>query len=269
MNMKIVRVLNKHLGVSKRLKQHLFSHGRTFWRDSYLSHVPDRYFTTYNKYTANGGHFGLNLLHQYMLGNEYNNSGDLARYFFLSLVCDQIVSDRLTGDTAELGVYKGNTGIFVAQLAQYLGCKAYLFDTYEGFPAKDLAGIDSDKLAEFNDTSLETVKALIACDSAVYVKGYFPDSLSGTVPADAKFCLVHIDCDLYAPFKSALEYFYPRLLPGGFLIMHDYSSLYWNGVENAVHEFFLDKDEWLVPVPDKSGTVAVRKSGPRLEGTRR
>jgi hypothetical protein len=263
LNMRVLRLLNDRLGIIRRLKHRAFFSGATFWRDSYLSHVPDRYYRAYDKYLATGGIFGLSLLQQFTAGNQYNNSGDLSRFFFLSLVCDQIVKDGLLGDTAELGVYKGNTGVFVARLAEQTGGKAYLFDTYEGFPSKDLSGIDGNKTPEFDDTSLEAVQALVACEAAVYVKGYFPESVDGNVPCDAQFCLVHIDCDLYAPFKAALEYFYPRLLPGGFLIMHDYSSLYWDGVESAVKEFFADKEEWPIPVPDKSGTVAVRKSGRR------
>jgi hypothetical protein len=42
-------------------------------------------------------------------------------------------------------------------------------------------------------------------------------------------------------------------------IMHDYLGLYWDGVEKAVDEFFVDKPEKVVPIPDKSGTVVIRR----------
>ena len=79
------------------------------------------------------------------------------------------------------------------------------------------------------------------------------------LPDDARYALVHIDCDLYAPVKSALSYFYPRLVPGGFLVVHDYSSLHWNGAERAVDEFFADLSESVVPITDSAGSVVVRK----------
>jgi hypothetical protein len=258
--MSIFDIAGSRLRIRERFRKRLFSEGRTLRPDSYVSHLPDRYGPAYSKYLASGGSFGKDLIEKYIAGNRYNNSGDLARFFFLSLACDQLLKEGLRGNTAELGVYRGNTGVFVAKLAERTGGQAYLFDTFEGFPAKDLSGIDHNKRFEFADTSLQAVKSFIKSDSAVYVKGYFPESIQGNVPDDATFCLVHIDCDLYAPFKSALEYFYPRLLPGGFMIMHDYSSLHWDGVENAVDEFFRDKNESLIPVPDKSGTVAIRKS---------
>ena len=75
-----------------------------------------------------------------------------------------------------------------------------------------------------------------------YVQGFFPKS-TDQIADNLKFCLVHIDCDLYSPAISALEYFYPRMVPGGFIVIHDYSSLGWSGAERAVDEFFADKVE--------------------------
>ena len=255
-----LHMAESRLNIGERLNKRLFVRGRTLRPQSYLSHVPDRYGPAYDKYLEAGGSFGKDLVEKYLAGNRYNNSGDLARFFFLSLVCDQLLKEGIRGDTAELGVYRGNTAIFVAKLAAALGRKAYLFDTFEGFPKQDLTGIDSNKSFEFADTSLENVQKLVDCESAVFCKGYFPETIKGNVPDDATFSLVHIDCDLYEPCKAALEYFYPRMVPGGFLLMHDYSSLYWDGVENAVDEFLCDKPESIIPVPDKSGTVAIRKS---------
>jgi hypothetical protein len=44
------------------------------------------------------------------------------------------------------------------------------------------------------------------------------------------------------------------------LIVHDYSSLCWDGAERAVDEFFADKPECLVPLTDSAGSVVIRKS---------
>lgn len=64
----------------------------------------------------------------------------------------------------------------------------------------------------------------------------------------------NIDTDLYAPIKAGLEYFYPRLTTGGFLIMHDYMSLCWDGAIRAIDELFADKLEFIIPVTDVAGT---------------
>jgi hypothetical protein len=57
-----------------------------------------------------------------------------------------------------------------------------------------------------------------------------------------------------------LSYFYPRMLPGGYIIVHDYASLAWSGAEKAVDEFFADKPEAIIPLTDGGGSVVIRKS---------
>ena len=115
----------------------------------------------------------------------------------------------------------------------------YLIDTFEGFDKADLAGVDADKRMEFADTTVDRVADFLGSDNINFLKGYFPDTCN-QIPSDARFSLVHIDCDLYKPFKAGLEFFYPRLVTGGFLIMHDYTSLWWDGVERAVDKFFAE-----------------------------
>lgn len=112
---------------------------------------------------------------------------------------------------------------------------------------------------QFKDTSLEAVRALVGEENVRYVKGYFPE-FAAQMPDDLRFALVHIDCDLYLPISHALQYFYPRLLPGGYLIVHDYASLAWAGAEQAVDEFFSDKPEAIIPLTDGGGSMAIRKA---------
>lgn len=236
-----------------------FQYGATsIWPGTYIAYAPDRYSSNHAAYLRRGGEFDTRYVENYIRGNETNNSGDLPRYFGLAIICDQIVKEGLNSDIAELGVYKGNTAILLAALARKLGSTAYLFDTYEGFDAADLVGIDANKSKIFTDTTLESVRSVVGEQNVRYVKGHFPGS-TFDLPPDLRFCLVHIDCDLYAPIKAALQYFYPRLINGGFLVMHDYAGLYWNGAEKAIDEFFSDKPERLIPIPDKSGTAVIRK----------
>ncbi len=220
---------------------------------------PARYSMFNDKYIERTGRNIFQDIKKFF-GNQASHKGDITRYFFLNLVIDQLVKDGLKGDFAELGVYKGNTGFLFADAARRLGRNAYLFDTFAGFDKSDLKDVDADKASKdrFDDTSLATVKSLVGEQNVRFVQGYFPQSTS-LVPDDLSFCLVHLDCDLYAPFRAALEYFYDRLVPGGFLIMHDYSSLEWAGVEKAVDEFFANKPETVIPIPDTWGTAVIRK----------
>ena len=51
-----------------------------------------------------------------------------------------------------------------------------------------------------------------------------------------RFCLVHIDVDLYQPTLDAAEFFYQRLNPGGMLVCDDYGSLACPGAKQAMDE---------------------------------
>lgn len=184
---------------------------------------------------------------------------DMTRFFAFCLVLDQIVKDKVSGDFAELGVWKGYSAAFLATISRRLGRKIYLLDTYEGFDEKDLSSNEKHLRGAFSDTSLKAVRDRVGEQDTVFIKGYFPDTAS-QIPNNSKFSLVHIDCDLEAPMRAALEYFYPRMQPGGFILMHDYSSLFWDGTQRTIDEFFSNKPECVVPLPDLAGTAVIRRN---------
>jgi O-methyltransferase len=227
---------------------------------TYLSYIPDR-FVDFSNYVASGGTMSRGSIKQYLRGHRVGSSGDLPRYYFLWLIADQLAKEQITADLAELGVFRGNTATILAEIARRMGTTAYLLDTYEGFASEDLEGVDAQMrgVVDFKDTSLQAVRSFVGEQNVRFIKGRFPET-SSQIPGDARFCLVNIDCDLYAPFRSALEFFYPRMVPGGFLIMHDYASRLWPGAEKAVVEFFADKPEKVIPIPDRAGTAVIRRA---------
>lgn len=191
-------------------------------------------------------------------GNHANNGGDFSRFYALYQNIDKVLSENVPGDLVELGVYKGNSAFMIATLGRRYGRNTYLFDTFNGFDPRDLHGIDQAHQVQFKDTSLEGVKALVGEDAVTYVQGFFPASLSKIEPP-AQVAVVHIDCDLHDPMRDALEFFYPRVAPGGLFILHDYSSGRWPGGAKAIDDFFSAKPERLTLIPDKSGTAIARK----------
>jgi Flp pilus assembly protein TadD len=199
------------------------------------------------------------LLPKWTLNNELNNSGDLSRLYLLLLNIKQVLAARVPGALAELGVYRGNSAAVLAHYARRFGRELYLFDTFDGFDARDLKGIDGNKAGNVFETSLDLVRSVVGEDSVTFVPGYFPDSIPQTLLAQ-EFAIVHLDCDLYEPFKASLAFFYPRLSPGGMMIFHDYSSGYFDGAKKAVDEFAATIPEQLALMPDKSGTAILRKN---------
>jgi hypothetical protein len=67
-----------------------------------------------------------------------------------------------------------------------------------------------------------------------------------------RFSFVHTDVPPYAVTRGALEFFYPRLLPGGIIISHDFATC--RGPREAMEEFFKDLPG---PVIELSGDQAM------------
>jgi hypothetical protein len=223
------------------------------------SDPPQRFSNNFARYKSLEGLVRPNEFLRESFHADGTFKGDMSRFYFFCLALDVIAKEGLDGDIAELGVYKGGTAALLAKFARKLGRTAYLFDTFEGFDNADLTGLDAGTPVGFIDTSLEYVRAAVGDDSVNFIKGRFPETTS-EVPENTKFCLVHLDCDLYAPMRDALEFFYQRLVPGGFLIVHDYSSLCWDGPERALDRFLIGKRECVIPLPDSAGSAIIRKS---------
>jgi len=202
------------------------------------------------------------LLKTWLAGNRHANCGDLGRFYTLCFNLNQVLKDGVPGDMVELGVYKGNSAGILAAFARRHGRRVFLFDTFQGFDERDLRGVDSEHFVQFRDTSLASVQALVGTENVTYAQGFFPESAS-KISMPERIAVAHIDCDLYEPMKAGLEKFYPRLSPGGIMLLHDYSSGHWPGATRAVDEFFRDLPEKVILLPDKSGTAIIRRAMPK------
>jgi O-methyltransferase len=181
-------------------------------------------------------------------------SADPVRYRTIALAISNIQKSRLPGSFAELGVWRGDLSRFIHAMApERVLC---LFDTFEGFPEQDLEIVDE----RFRDTSVDTVKKTIGdLRNLRFIKGRFPDTCTEIGDSET-FAFVMLDMDLHDPTLAALEFFYPRLDPGGYLFAHDYNSPESNhGVRRAIDEFFRTKPESVIELPDAFGSVVVRR----------
>ena len=186
---------------------------------------------------------------------------DLVRRDMLMLLMRSLNERKIQGDMAELGVWQAIT----AKLFHYYNPDRalHLFDTFEGFHEKDIAserektGLKA-STSQFSNTSVDAVLSYIKPrnSNVVVHKGFFPNTIPPEL-YERTFALVHLDADLYDPILAGLKFFYPRMAKGGFLLVHDFNA--WPGARLAAEEFFADKPETPVPMPDKSGTLLVAK----------
>ena len=162
---------------------------------------------------------------------------------------------HVQGDTAECGVYLGASSYLIcrANLASPLGKDHHGFDSFEGLsrPGDRDGGFwgggdlsvpleaCARNLAEFRDCRL--------------YKGWIPERFHEIT--DKTFSFVHLDVDLYEPTKASVEFFYPRLNPGGILVCDDYGFTTCPGATRAVDEYLLDKPEKMLSLPDGGGML--------------
>jgi len=156
------------------------------------------------------------------------------------------------GDTAEVGVFRGGSAKIIA--AAQGGRALHLFDTFSGMPPED-PSFDPSRSGGFAGTSLESVAAYLRdCRAIVFHPGAFPESAGGLSP-DLRFSFVHLDADLYLSTRAGLEFFYPRLNPGGIVLAHDYGAPKCPGVRKAWDEFFAGKAETTFLLPPRQAYV--------------
>lgn len=117
------------------------------------------------------------------------------------------------GNFLELGVYKGGSAWVFGKIALEQNRKVFLFDTFEGLPENGMI-----PKGRFNDTTVDEVQAAIP--NAQIFKGLFPLTLTREVK-DLSF--VHIDCDLLAGCKTAIELLWPRMVEGGIMAFDDWT----------------------------------------------
>jgi hypothetical protein len=138
-------------------------------------------------------------------------------------------NNKIDGDYAEFGVFKGHTTIEAWKASQRHGLSAmnfWLFDSFEGLP--EVRGEDKDGPFEtgefkFDRQSYErTLEANNVDLTRVHiVPGYFDASLPKVKP-DRKLSVVWIDCDLYESTVPVLEWLTGKLADGAVICFDDW-----------------------------------------------
>lgn len=200
----------------------------------------------------------------------------------VAALCDSVeylVRARVPGAIVECGVWRGGSVMAAALTLNRLGQgdrDLYLFDTFSGMPEPGEADVPSPydgyspasrwrRLArsgrEWAGVSADRVRE--AVESTGYprerihlVEGMVEDTLPAGAPG--QIALLRLDTDWYASTKHELVELYPRLAPGGVLIVDDYG--HYAGARRAVDEYFAESGERvLLNRIDYTGRVAVKQ----------
>lgn len=174
-----------------------------------------------------------------------------ARVIFLENLSEMYEDIHPCASVAEGGVFQGDFAKEISRV--FPNRKLYLFDTFSGFDERDVV-FDKERnfselgIGHFNITSEELVMSKLPHpEMAVIRKGYFPESTKGI---EDQFCFVNLDFDLYQPILAGLAFFYPRMIKGGVILVHEYFSDSYRGVKEAVDGFSKKNGLNLFPIGD-------------------
>lgn len=145
----------------------------------------------------------------------------------------QILENGIPGDFIETGVWRGGSTIFMRAVLKAYDIRdrnIWVADSFEGLPVPNEKAYPADK-GDIHHTfdelkiALDSVKNNfkkydLLDDQVKFLKGWFKDTLP-TAPVE-KLALVRLDGDMYESTMDAIANLYPKLSPGGFLIVDDY-----------------------------------------------
>jgi hypothetical protein len=149
----------------------------------------------------------------------------------------RIAAEAVAGDFVEVGVFKGASA---ETLCQHLKDRQlHLFDTWQGIVSvhpEDKKTRSNFGIGRYATDQDSVVKRLKPYHNVYFYPGEFPDTYTTQIK---KVALLHIDVDLYAPTKAALELFWDAIPTDGKIIVHDYPT--FEGVRIAVDNFLKDR----------------------------
>jgi O-methyltransferase len=183
---------------------------------------------------------------------------------------EYVVRRAIPGDFVECGVWRGGSSMAIALTLQRLGVRdrqLWLYDTFGRMPppGEHDAGVPSEPVDQVNNSTkisgltLPDVRRAMAStgypsERITYVEGLVEETLPQAAPA--QIALLRLDTDWYESTRHELVHLYPRLAPGGVLLLDDYG--HFTGARKAVDEFFADVPLLLARL-DHTARIAVKQ----------
>ena len=195
---------------------------------------------------------------------------DYARYREIELLAEELKRAGVVGAVAEVGVEFGYTSEVLNRT--FPDAKLYLYDSFDGFDAEAIVeengefGLPLDFSERWKsqrlapDVSRQLVlRRLFRKENAIIRQGFFPETALAN-DSDEVFAFVVLDVDLYKTTLEGIEFFWPRLACGGYLMIHDYNTDFLKGIHAAVADAEKKLGRFTrVPIPDSGGSLVIQK----------
>jgi O-methyltransferase len=174
----------------------------------------------------------------------------LQRLDNLQFCVETAIRDGVPGDLIETGVWRGGACIFMRAILKAYGDtkrQVWVADSFAGLPRPNEAEYEADRGATLSSIVRNTFDFLavprervtknfkrcgLLDDQVQFIEGWFKDTLPAA-PINS-LAVMRLDGDMYESTIQALEALYPKLSPGGFVIIDDY---FLKPCAQAVHDF--------------------------------
>jgi hypothetical protein len=208
-----------------------------------------------------------------------NSLTSVERMYALYKAVEYLAENGIEGDFVECGVWRGGSTMMACLSLVELGDterRVWLYDTFEGMtePTRkdsvsplrgrrllpdpgsmvdrwflDGLAVTADEVrANLSSTGYPT-------ERLIFVQGKVEDTLPKSVPD--RIALLRLDTDWYESTYHELVHLFPRLVPGGVLILDDYGHL--EGAREAVDQYFGEQGvKMLLNRIDFTGRIGIK-----------
>lgn len=158
---------------------------------------------------------------------------------------------HLAGDVLEFGVFKGASLIRLATFRELLETahsrRIVAFDAFGAFPRSDVAAASDRAFIEHFEgssgtgLSVDEVSSILDRKHLSHNVELVQGDVRRTLPEfldrhqELRIAMLHLDMDVYEPTKLALDTLWPRVVPGGIVIVDDFNTV--EGATRVVDEF--------------------------------
>jgi Macrocin-O-methyltransferase (TylF) len=171
-------------------------------------------------------------------------------------------ASRLPGDFVECGVCRGflSTAIMTYLDWGNLTQRFYLFDTFEGLipellNEKERQNIDKIQHLNsyFKDTFAFVSQHFRKFPRVKLVKGQVPDTLNDVEIEKVSF--ISIDMNCVGPEIAAANFFWPKMVPGAFMLLDDYGFVSYEEQKSGFDAFAAERGTSVLALPSGQGLI--------------
>lgn len=159
---------------------------------------------------------------------------------------ERALADGVPGDLIETGVWRGGICVLMRGILKAHGVedrRVWVADSFEGVPEADDSSHPLDQEMALHNlntvlsVSADAVRAVFKSydlldEQVEFLEGWFSETLPAA-PIES-LAVLRLDGDLYVSTMDSLSALYPKLSPGGFVIIDDYNMA---PCRAAVHEY--------------------------------